>query len=66
MLSTRLRQILQLLATGKSAKDIATILGISYKTVQCQQTVILARLQAENSVHAVVIALKRGYIQFPE
>ncbi len=61
-LSVREREVLALLACGKTNKEIAGELGISVATVKCHVSVILMRLQASDRTHAVVTALQRGLV----
>ncbi|MGA7858022.1 MAG: response regulator transcription factor [Terracidiphilus sp.] len=61
-LSARERQVLGLVAKGKSNKEIAGELGITEATVKCHVSVILMRLNASDRTQAVVTALQRGLI----
>ena len=61
-LSAREREVLTLIAGGKSNKEIATELGITESTVKCHVSVILMRLNANDRTQAVVSALQRGLI----
>jgi len=61
-LSNREREVLALMATGKSNREIANQLGITEATVKCHVSVILMRLNASDRTQAVVIALQRGLI----
>ena len=55
-LSARERQVLQLMADGVPAREIAKRLGISYTTVRTHVRSISAKLGAHSSVKAVVTA----------
>jgi DNA-binding NarL/FixJ family response regulator len=59
-LSTREREVLNLMVGGKSNKEIATELGITESTVKCHVSVILMRLNVSDRTQAVVTALQRG------
>jgi DNA-binding NarL/FixJ family response regulator len=61
-LSPRERQVLELVAKGKSNKEIASTLGITEATVKCHVSVILGRLNAADRTQAVMTALQRGLI----
>jgi two-component system, NarL family, response regulator len=61
-LSAREREVLALLASGKSNKDIACQLGITEATVKCHVSAILLRLNVSDRTEAVVTALHRGLI----
>jgi DNA-binding NarL/FixJ family response regulator len=43
-LTSRQREILQLLAEGKSSKDVSSTLGLSVKTVETHRANIMRRL----------------------
>lgn len=62
MLTTRERQILQLLADGMSNNDVAAELFISQETVKSHVRHILAKLEADTRTHAVAIALRESII----
>jgi DNA-binding NarL/FixJ family response regulator len=61
-LSAREREVLSLLASGKSNKDIASLLGITEATVKCHVSAILLRLNVSDRTEAVVTALQRGLV----
>jgi two-component system, NarL family, response regulator len=61
-LSSREREVLQLLARGESNKMIAKHLGITEATVKCHVSVILMQLQVEDRTQAVLAALQRGLV----
>jgi len=63
-LSHRERQVLKLLATGNSNKQIGELLGITEATVKCHVSTILMRLNAVDRTQAVVSALQRGLVHF--
>jgi DNA-binding NarL/FixJ family response regulator len=61
-LSAREQEVLRLLASGKSNKDIASALGITEATVKCHVSAILLRLNVSDRTEAVVTALHRGLV----
>lgn len=61
-LSNREREVLALLAKGKSNREIAGMLGIAEATVKCHVSVVLMRLNASDRTQAVVAGLRRGLI----
>jgi DNA-binding NarL/FixJ family response regulator len=61
-LSAREQEVLRLLASGKSNKDIASLLGITEATVKCHVSAILVRLNVSDRTEAVVTALQRGLV----
>lgn len=52
-LTERERQVLQLIVDGKSNKEIATILGISTKTVSVHRTNIMTKLDVQTTVELI-------------
>ncbi len=60
-LTERERQILELLATGCSNKEIARDLDLSEKTVKHYMTNILQKLQVRNRVEAALMAQKGAH-----
>ena len=62
MLTSREREILQLLADGMSNADAAARLFISQETVKSHVRHILAKLEADTRTHAVAIALRDAMI----
>jgi DNA-binding NarL/FixJ family response regulator len=61
-LSAREQEVLCLLASGKTNKDIAAVLGISEATVKCHVSAILVRLDVSDRTEAVITALQRGLV----
>ena len=57
--------VLQLIATGNTNKQIADYLGLTEDTVKGRIRNILSKLDANDRTHAVMVALKRGIIQLP-
>ena len=60
-LTLRERQILELLATGLSNKEIAGRLELAEKTIKHYVTNILEKLQVRNRVEAALLAQRAGY-----
>ena len=61
-LSAREMDVLRLIATGNSNKQIADKLSIGETTVKSHITNILSKLGANDRAHAVTIGLQRGII----
>jgi len=61
-LSHREREVLRLVAGGRSNKQIARELGITERTVKFHVTSILNKLGAENRAQAVAVAARRGLL----
>lgn len=62
LLSLREREILRLLAKGKSMQEIADVIGVSYKTVAATCAGMRQKLDARTPVELVRIALEQGYV----
>lgn len=63
-LSERERQVLELLATGKSNKAIGESLNITEHTIRFHVTNLINKLGASDRTDALVIAMRRGLIHF--
>lgn len=63
-LSTREREVLQLLANGLSGEAVAEALFLSGDTVRTHVRNAVAKLGAHSRAHAIAIALKTGEIGF--
>jgi DNA-binding NarL/FixJ family response regulator len=61
-LTPREREVLALVAAGKSNKEIASALRIAERTAKFHVTAILGKLGAENRAQAVAIAAERHLI----
>ncbi len=61
-LTARQREILQLIAEGHPAKEIAHLVGISIKTVEFHRTRMMARVGAHSIGELVRIAMEQGLI----
>ena len=62
-LSERETEVLRAVAAGNSNKMIASDLSISEDTVKGHMKNIMAKLQANDRTHAVLIAMKRGFLE---
>jgi DNA-binding NarL/FixJ family response regulator len=62
-LSAREREVLLLMAEGRSNRDIAAELGIVEKTVKCHVGVILSLFGVKDRTNAVLAAIRRGYVK---
>lgn len=62
-ISTREKEVLQLLSLGEANKEIAVRLGIGEGTVKTHVKSILGKLQARDRTEAVMVAIRRGIIQ---
>jgi len=62
-LSPRERQVLQLIAEGKSTKEVAGLLNISVKTAETHRTRIMEKLDVHETAGLVRYAIRRGMIE---
>lgn len=62
LLTAREREIVQLLAESKSNKEVATILGISVKTVQTHRAAIMRKLGINSVVQLVHYAIRNNLV----
>lgn len=63
VISTREREILQLLAEGKSNKEISSILKLSVNTVETHRANIMRKLGFKNVVSLVLYAVRNHLIE---
>jgi two-component system, NarL family, response regulator NreC len=61
-LSKREREILQLIAEGRSSKEVAALLFISVKTVENHRKSIMAKLDIHNMALLVQYAIRHGIL----
>lgn len=61
-LTARQREVLQLLAEGKSAKEIGFLLGISARTVETHKYKMMDDLNLKSSAQLVQYAVKHGLV----
>jgi DNA-binding NarL/FixJ family response regulator len=62
-LTSREREVLQLVAEGKSTKEIAQLLAISFKTAESHRTRIMKKTDIHETASLVRYAVRRGLIQ---
>jgi DNA-binding NarL/FixJ family response regulator len=63
LLTTREREVLQLVAEGKSTKKIAEILGIAQKTAESHRSHLMVKLDIHEVAGLVRYAVRHGMIQ---
>lgn len=61
-LTTRERQILKLIAEGKSSKEIADLLFISVRTVDNHRANMMEKLNLKKATDLVKYAIQKGYV----
>jgi len=62
LLTGREKEILQLLAEGKSNKEVATLLNVSVYTVETHRTHIMQKLDLHNTAEIVLYAVRKKII----
>jgi two-component system response regulator NreC len=62
LLTTREREILQLLAEGKANKDIAAMFNLSVYTVETHRSHILQKLNLHSLAELILYAVRKGVI----
>jgi DNA-binding NarL/FixJ family response regulator len=62
LLTDREREVLQLLAEGRSNKDVATLLNLSIHTVDTHRTNFMQKLGLHNTAEIVIYAMRKKII----
>jgi DNA-binding NarL/FixJ family response regulator len=62
-LTLREREVLQLVAEGKSTKEIAAVLGLSVKTAETHRGRIMRKLDIRETAGLVRYAIRRGLVR---
>jgi DNA-binding NarL/FixJ family response regulator len=62
-LTPRERQVLQLVAEGKTTKEVAMVLGLSVKTAETHRTKIMRKLEIHETAGLVRYAIRRGLVR---
>lgn len=65
-LTDREKQVLKLVADGRSNKEVAEVLGISVKTAMTHREHVMEKLGVHNRTELVRFALKKGVIRVDE
>ena len=63
LLTTREREVLQLLAEGKSNKEVAAILDVSLYTVESHRTNLMQKLNLHNTAEIVLYAVRKNLVR---
>ena len=61
-MSSREREVLQLVADGRSTKEIADLLSISTATVETHRAHVLQKLDLKDTAGVVLFAARRGIV----
>lgn len=62
-LTKRETEVLRCIAEGRSTKEVADVLGISFKTAACHRYRIMNKLDIHDTVHLVRYAIRQGLVQ---
>jgi DNA-binding NarL/FixJ family response regulator len=62
-LTPREREVVQLLAEGKTSKEVAVVLGLSVKTAETHRTNIMRKLGIHSVAHLTLYAVRNGLVQ---
>lgn len=62
-LTSRERQVLQLVGEGKSSKEVGSLLGISTKTAESHRSRLMQKLDLHETASLVRYAIRRGLVQ---
>ena len=62
LLTSRERQVLQLLAEGRSNKEVATLLDLSLHTVETHRGNIMQKLNLHSGAEIILYAIRKGII----
>jgi DNA-binding NarL/FixJ family response regulator len=62
-LSAREHEVLQLIAEGKSTKDVASMLGVSVKTAESHRSRLMQKLDIHETASLVRYAVRKGFVQ---
>jgi DNA-binding NarL/FixJ family response regulator len=62
-LTDREKQVLQLIAEGKTTKEVAVILGVSVKTAESHRSSLMAKLDIHSTAELVRYAIRRGLVE---
>jgi two-component system, NarL family, response regulator NreC len=63
MLTARERETLQLIADGRTSKEIGWLLGISAKTAECHRSNIMHKLDIHHTAGLVRYAIRSGLVE---
>jgi two-component system, NarL family, response regulator NreC len=62
LLTDREREVLQLLAEGRSNKEVATVLGVGVSTVETHRANLMQKLSLRNTAEIVLYAVRKRVI----
>jgi two-component system response regulator NreC len=63
LLTTREREVLQLLAEGRSNKEVAAVLEVGVSTIETHRANLMQKLNLHNTAEIVLYAVRKGIIR---
>jgi DNA-binding NarL/FixJ family response regulator len=63
VLTDREKEVLKLVAEGRSSQEIADLLGLSKKTVMCHRSNIMSKLGIHNRAELTKYAIRQGIVE---
>ena len=63
LLTAREKEVLQLLAEGKTNKEVATILDVTLYTVESHRTNMMQKLNLHNTAEIVLYAVRKNLVR---
>jgi two-component system response regulator NreC len=63
LLTNREKEVLQLLAEGKTNKDVAAVLDLSLSTVESHRTNLMQKLNLHNTAEIVLYAVRKNIVR---
>jgi DNA-binding NarL/FixJ family response regulator len=63
LLSHREKQVLQLLAEGRTNKEVASALGLGVSTIETHRENLMQKLNIHNTAELVIYAIKKKVLQ---
>jgi len=62
LLTDREKEVLQLLAEGRSNKEVATLLDVGLSTIETHRGNLMQKLSLHNTAEIVLYAVRKGLI----
>ncbi len=64
-LTPREREVVKMIAEGNSAREIASVLGLSVKTVEAHRFNLMRKLDIHNKAQLVTYAIRKKIVHLP-
>ena len=65
VLTTREREVIKLLAEGRTVRSVASVLGLSVKTVDAHKFNLMRKLGIHNKAELVMWAIQKKVVKLP-